>query len=70
MTPGSMAGTRGRFFEPAMNSCTIASSGFSRLSGSHRRQREMKSKKASSSHLIACWRGLELGRRRLPSLIR
>ena len=39
---------------PVMNACCIASSGFIRLSGSHRRQREMKSRKASSSHLRAC----------------
>src|SRR5438046_302774 len=36
------------FFTPVMNSCCTASSGFNRRSGSHRRQRAMKSRKASS----------------------
>ena len=51
---------------PVMNSCWIASSGLRRRSGSHRRQRVIKSRKASSSHLSAAWRDLLLGRRRLP----
>lgn len=59
---------RGRddFLTPVTNSWSIASSGFIRRSGSHRRHRLMKSKKASSSHLRACWSVFELGRRRRP----
>lgn len=53
-------------FVPVRNSCLIASSGFIRLSGSHRRQRVRKSKKGSSSHLRTCWRVFDDGRRRRP----
>src|SRR5690606_7884831 len=51
---------------PVMNSCRMASSGFIRRSGSQRRQRAMKSKKGSSSHLSTCWSVLDEGRRLLP----
>lgn len=51
---------------PVMNSWRMASSGLSRLSGSHRRQRAKKSMKASSSHFNTCCRVLDDGRLRLP----
>ena len=51
---------------PVINSCRIASSGLSRLSGSHRRQRARNSMKASSSHFNTCCKVLEDGRLLLP----
>ena len=42
------------FFMPVMKSCCKASSGFKRRSGSHRRQRVIKSTNESSSHFKAC----------------
>lgn len=53
-------------FCPVMNSCRTASSGFKRLSGSHRRQRVKKSRNGSSSHLRTCCKVLEDGRRLFP----
>jgi hypothetical protein len=41
-------------FWPVRNSCLTASSGFIRRSGSQRKQRARKSRKTSSSHLMAC----------------
>ena len=41
-------------FWPVTNSCLMASSGFIRRSGSQRKQRVRKSRKASSSHLRTC----------------
>jgi hypothetical protein len=56
----------GRCLIPVTNSCVEAWSGRIRLSGSQRRHCVRKSRKASSSHLIALWSVLELGRRRRP----
>lgn len=65
---GSRVGARGTtgIFCPVMNSCLIASSGRSRRSGSHRKQRARKSTKASSSHLRTCCNVLDEGRRLRP----
>jgi hypothetical protein len=54
------------FLTPVTNSWSMASSGFIRRSGSHRRHRAMKSRNASSSHLSACCNVFELGRLRRP----
>lgn len=51
---------------PVRNSCLRASCGLRRRDGSQRRQREMKSRKASSSHFRTCLSSFELGRRRRP----
>lgn len=53
-------------FLPVMNSCSMASSGLSRLSGSQRRHRAIKSRNGSSSQRSAFCRVFELGRRRRP----
>ena len=53
-------------FCPVKNSCLTASSGFIRLSGSQRRHRVRKSRKASSSHFRTCCRVFEDGFRRRP----
>jgi hypothetical protein len=52
-----------------MNGWWIASCGFSLRSGSHRRQRVMKSRKASSSDFNAWDRVFELGLLRRPLLL-
>ena len=65
------SGMPGRWFMGMfrMKGWLTASLGLSRRSGSQRRQREMKSMKASSSVLSACCRVLLLGRRLLPLLL-
>ena len=57
---------RGGSLTPVINSWRSASWGVIRRAGSQRRQRAMKSRKASSSHFKDCLSSLELGRRRRP----